>query len=95
MSRLDKSTWVQVKKAIDKVLNNPLPHVADGFGEPLGNKQSKKLTGLYKIKLKAIGIRIVYAVIEVEATMLVVVVGARADGEVYDDAAKRRDKYGF
>lgn len=42
-----------------------------------------------KIKLKKSGIRIVYALIEVEGEMLIIIIGARANDEVYDLAAKR------
>lgn len=93
MSRLDNSVRAQVKKAIDKVAKNPMPHFDGGLGEPLANRQGHDLSGLYKIKLRSIGIRVVYALMEIDGVMLVVVVGARADNEVYDDAAIRREKY--
>ena len=73
-----------VIKAICKVLQNPLPVTEGGYGKPLGNKQGSDLTGFLKIKLRDAGIRVVYKLIRTE--MLVVVIGARADDEVYETA---------
>ena len=75
-----------IDKAIQKVMQNP---TADGYGKPLANLSGGHLHGLYKIKLKKSGIRIVYALIEVEGEMLIIIIGARANDEVYDIAAKR------
>ena len=44
------------------------------------------------MKLKAAGIRVVYKLIRTETEMLVVVIGARADDEVYETAQKRASK---
>ena len=41
------------------------------------------------------GIRIVYKLMRIDGQMLVVVIGARADDEVYDTAKKRVEKYGI
>ena len=82
-----------VVKAINKVLDNPLPVGEGGYGKPLGNKGRNDLTGLLKIKLKNAGIRVVYKLIRTETEMLVVVIGARADDEVYDTAKHRVDKH--
>ncbi|MGN1417268.1 MAG: type II toxin-antitoxin system RelE/ParE family toxin [Oscillospiraceae bacterium] len=86
---------ILVAKAIDKVLVNPLPAQEGGLGKPLGNKHGKDLSGFLKIKLKNAGIRVVYKVIRTENEMLVVVIGARADDEVYDTAQRRAEKYGL
>ena len=75
---------LMVVKAINKVLQNPLPVTEGGYGKPLGNKQGNDLAGLLKIKLRDAGIRVVYKLIRTE--MLVVVIGARADDEVYETA---------
>ena len=80
---------ILVRKAILKVAQNPLPKSQGGYGNPLGNKAGKNLTGLYKIKLKGPGIRIVYKLEKTEKGMLIIVIGARADNEVYDIASKR------
>lgn len=82
-----------VAKAIKKVLENPLPAAEGGYGKPLGNKGGNNLTGLLKIKLKSAGIRVVYKLVRTETEMLVVVIGARADEEVYDTAQHRVQKY--
>jgi mRNA interferase RelE/StbE len=88
---LDNSQTKQVIKAIDKVSQNPLPQNEGGYGKPLGNKQSKSLTGLLKIKLLKLGIRVVYKLIRTDEVMKIIVVAARADDEVYDIAYKRND----
>lgn len=81
-----------VVKAIDKVCQNPLPASEGGYGKPLGNKQGNDLSGFLKIKLKSAGIRVVYKLIRTETEMLVVVIGARADEEIYETAHHRAQK---
>jgi len=83
----------QVAKGIEKVRQNPLPKAKGGYGEPLGNRGGTALAGLYKIKYKQIGIRVVYALKTVDETMTVVVVSMRADNEVYKIAHHRRGKH--
>ena len=84
---------ILVTKAIKKVLENPLPAAEGGYGKPLGNKGGNNLTGLLKIKLKSAGIRVVYKLVRTDTEMIVVVIGARADEEVYDTAHHRVQKY--
>ena len=79
-----------VRKVITKVSENPLPKSEGGYGNPLGNKRGKNLTGLCKIKLLKLGIRVVYDVIRTDEVMKIIVIAARADDEVYDIAAKRK-----
>ena len=86
---LDVSVRSQVNKAIRKVSQNPLPKSEGGYGEPLGNKRGKNLTGLFKIKLKKLGIRVVYKLVRTDEIMKIIVVAARADDEVYEVAAKQ------
>jgi len=88
---LDGSQRKNVLKAITKVSQNPLPANEGGYGKPLGNKHGQDLTGLYKIKLKRDGIRIVYALIRTETSMKIIVIAARADDEVYELASKRME----
>ena len=89
---LDISVRKQVELAVRKVAQNPLPKNEGGYGDPLGNKHGKNLTGLCKIKLLKLGIRVVYRVIRTEDVMRVIVIAARADDEVYEIAAKRIDQ---
>lgn len=89
VKRLDNSSRIQVLKAIDKVSNNPLPQSEGGYGKPLGNKQGNNLTGLLKIKLKKLGIRVVYKIEKSSTNMTVVIVSARNDNEVYKTAERR------
>lgn len=79
-----------VAKGIAKVAQNPLPQSRGGYGKPLG----RGLSGLLKIKFRAAGIRVVYALREVRGEMLIVVVAAREDGEAYKLAEIRRRKLG-
>ena len=92
LDRLDGSQRNIVLKGISKVAQNPLPADEGGYGKPLGNHANTKLAGLLKVKLKAAGIRVVYKLIRTETEMLVVVIGARADDEVYETAQKRASK---
>lgn len=81
--KLDNSQRKQVLKAIDKVSKNPLPS-PDGYGKPLGNKGNNNLTNCYKIKLRGLGIRVVYNDI-----MKRIVISVREDSLVYDIASER------
>ena len=82
-----------IAKALKKVSQNPLPENEGGYGKPLGNHNETKLSGLLKVKLKSAGLRIVYKLVRTETEMLIVVIGARADDEVYDTAHKRVAKH--
>lgn len=93
LKALSGNQRIMVAKAIDKVLGNPLPVQEGGYGKPLGNKSGNDLSGLLKIKLKSAGIRIVYKIYKTETEMLVVVIGARADDEVYNMASHRIKKH--
>jgi mRNA interferase RelE/StbE len=86
---LDGSQQILVRKAIKRVVQNPLPVSEGGYGKPLGSHSGRNLTGLLKIKLKDSGLRVVYQLRRTETAMLVVVVGLRSDEEVYGLAAKR------
>ena len=89
-NQFNKAQKYQIDKAILKVTKNPLPQNEGGLGKPLGHKHGLNLTGLCKITLKQMGIRIVYELIRTDEIMEIVVVAARADEEVYNIAAKRR-----
>jgi len=89
LKKLDNSRRILALKAIKKVSTNPLPKQRGGYGTPLGSKQGNNLTGFYKIKLRGIGIRVVYRIVETKGEMNVIVVGIREDNEVYKLAYKR------
>lgn len=55
----------------------------------MGNKGGNDLSGYLKIKLRGAGLRIVYQLIRQGDDMLVIVIGAREDEEVYETAQKR------
>lgn len=89
MRRLDGSQRILVLKAIKKVAGNPLSQEEGGYGKPLGNTQIAKLTGLLKIKLHNAGLRVVYLVEKTKQEMVIVIVAARSDDQVYIQAQRR------
>lgn len=93
-AKLDGSHKILVQKAIKKVSQNPVSIHEGGYGKPLGNKNGTLLAGLFKIKLKAAGIRIVYDLINDINGMRIIIIGVRADGELYKSAAQRLNKIG-
>ena len=94
LKKLDGSQQKIVLKAIIKVSHNPESNMKSGYGKPLGNKGGNNLSGLFKIKLKGLGLRIVYK-LEQEALdniMKIVVISMREGNEVYEIAAKRESR---
>lgn len=95
MKKIDYSVRPQVIKGIQKVSQNPVSIYAGGYGKPLGNKDGTNLTGLFKIKFRGIGIRVVYSIEEHHGIMNIIVVSVRTDNQVYQEAAKRRTRHNF
>ncbi len=93
LRRLDGSQKILIRKAIQKVCQNPLPETEGGYGKLLGNKNGKNLSGFLKVKLRGAGLRIVYQLVRQGDHMLVIVIGAREDDEVYEIAQKRISKH--
>lgn len=89
LKNLDGSQRKLILKAIKKVQQNPLPIYEGGYGKPLGNKNGVDLSGFLKVKLKSAGLRVVYKVVKQNDKMFVIVIGARADEDVYEIAQKR------
>lgn len=92
LGELDGNQRKLVLKSIEKVRKNLLSQQEGGYGKLLGKRGNTDLTGLLKIKLRASGLRLVYKVIKQEDRMLIVVIGAREDKEVYSIAEKRIKK---
>ena len=86
---LDGSQRLLIMKAIEKLKRNPLPETEGGYGKWLGNKNGTNLAGFLKVKRRGPGLRIVYQLLRVEDRVLIVVIGAREDSEVYDIANSR------
>ena len=86
---LDGSQRILVKKAIAKIRANPLPDTEGGYGKRLGNKSNTQLAGFLKVKLRGAGLRIVYRLVREKDRMVLIVIGAREDDEVYYIAHKR------
>jgi mRNA interferase RelE/StbE len=95
LRQLSGNQKILVRKAIKKVQTNPLPMNEGGYGKPLGNKSGNDLTGFLKIKLRSSGLRVVYKLVRTESEMLIVVIGARADDEVYKTAEQRIRAHGI
>jgi len=81
-NKLDGSIRVQFKKQLAKRLQ--APHVPSA-------KLHGDLQNTYKIKLRDVGYRLVYEVIEQRLVIVVIAVGRRDHDEVYLLASKRRD----
>ena len=90
---LDGSQRILIKKAIEKLRQNPLPETEGGYGKWLGNRNGSNLSGFLKVKLRGAGLRIVYQLLRIEDHIVIVVIDAREDSEVYDIAAKRVKQY--
>lgn len=80
LAKLDASVKHQLRKKLDKVVENP--HVPK-------NRLSGGLHNCYKIKLRKAGVRLIYQVNDQEIYILLLTVGKREDNEVYDTALKR------
>jgi len=89
LAALNNSVSVRVLKAINKVALNPLPQSEGGYGKPLGNNQSSKLAGCMKIKLKSLGLRVVYQLVRKDTVMKIVIISVRDDDDVYKEAERR------
>lgn len=89
--KLNPAVADEVIARIRRVAANPHAVNAGGYGHPL----SGELAGLFKIKLRSRGLRVVYALREIEGKMVVIVVAAREDGGVYRLAKARRMKLGL
>lgn len=77
--RLDATVRGQFKKKLAERLDNPHVPAAQLSGR----------SNRYKIKLRAVGYRLVYEVQETELLVLVVAVGKRENAEVYRLARNR------
>ncbi len=47
---------------------------------------------MLKIKLRNSGLRIVYRIVRMDEKMLIIIIGTRADNEVYKEAVRRITK---
>ena len=90
--KLAGNELIQVRRALDKILINPLSEKDGGYGKPLGRIRDIDLTGYFKVKLQKLGKRIVYKIENDVLIVVVIAVGPRANLEVYRTAAKRIGK---
>ena len=79
--KLDSSIKEQFKKQLQKRLLNPRSASAKLHGD---------LDNFYKIKLRAVGYRLVYEVIDHKLVVLVIAVGKRDQDAVYRKADNRK-----
>ncbi len=77
--KLDHSIQAQLKKKLKKLLNSPY----------VSANQLRRFENHYKIKLRASGYRLVYEVIENEICVLVIAIGKREKGKIYNQVKKR------
>lgn len=89
LDRLDGFQRVVVCRTVTRVSTNPVPQGMGSYGNPLGNRGGENRMGLLKTKLCGSGPRIVYGLGHSEGKTAVVVVGVRADEEVYRIAVHR------
>ncbi|MBU3638488.1 type II toxin-antitoxin system RelE/ParE family toxin [Polynucleobacter sp. AP-RePozz3-80-G7] len=79
--KLDNSVKKQFKKQLQKRLVNPRAPSAKLHGD---------LDNFYKIKLRTVGYRLVYEVIDHKLVILVIAVGKRNQDAVYKNAENRK-----
>ena len=79
--KLDNSVRSQFKKQLEKRIQNPRIASAKLHGD---------LDNFYKIKLAALGYRLVYEVIDHRLIDLIIAVGKRNQSAVYKEASKRK-----
>ena len=72
--KLDNSIKVQFKKKLAERLENP----------KIAKDKLRGYENIYKIKLKDAGYRLAYQVKDAQITIIVLVVGKRANDEVYN-----------
>lgn len=78
-NRLNPNIKQPMKKKLMKVLENPRIPKNKLSGHP----------NRYKIKLRSVGYRLVYEVIDDEVVVLVIAVGRRENNAVYNTASSR------
>lgn len=81
-----------VLAALEKVVQNPLPHSEGGYGIPLGNRHGFDLSNLLEIKLRGQNLRVIYILEHEKMVMLNIAIDHRADFEVYRRAFGRMTK---
>ena len=79
--KLDNSVRSQFKKQLEKRIQNPRIASAKLHGD---------LDNFYKIKLAALGYRLVYEVIDHRLVILIIAIEKRNQSVVYKDASKRK-----
>lgn len=80
---LDNSQKLQVLKAVKKVSENPISSHEGGYGKPLSNHSTTRLSGYYKIKLLRLGIRVIYGIVKENEVMTIIVISVRDDAIAY------------
>ena len=77
--KLDNTIRIQLKKKLEEVLENPT----------IQANRLRKFENHYKIKLRTSGYRLVYEVIDDEIVVLVIAIGKREGGKIYEVAKLR------
>ena len=79
--RLDRSIQAQFKKQLEKRILDPRVPSA---------KLHAGLDNFYKIKLRSVGYRLVYEIIEQRLVIIVIAIGRRDHNQTYVKAEKRK-----
>jgi len=77
--RLDGSIRCQLKKKLEKVIENPR----------VEKNQLRELDNCYKIKLRQSGYRLIYQVQDERVVVFVIAIGKRDKEQAYHDATHR------
>ncbi len=77
--KLDNTIRLQFKKKLGKVVESPV----------IEANRLRKFDHHYKIKLRTSGYRLVYEVIEGEIVVMVIAIGKREGGKIYEIAKLR------
>ncbi len=83
-----KKEWEKLNPTIRQQLKKKLVQIIES--PRISKNQLSGSTNRYKIKLRNIGYRLVYEVIEQEVVVLVVAVGRRENNQVYKAADNRQ-----
>lgn len=79
--KLDPSLKDMFSRKLEERLNNPRVPGSALHG----------MRDCYRIKLRDVGYRLVYQVLETRITVMVIAIGRRDGGDVYREAARERD----
>lgn len=91
-----KKEYDKLDNSIRKIFDATLKKIAEdpeNFSHSyLSNQNDSDLAGCCKIKLRKLGYRLVYEVIDEKVQIYVIAIGKREESIVYKEASKRREE---